>query len=111
MARRAADDRGGEPVVQRRQVGGHVAAVADACHRDPRRVRDPLGDEPRLDAREQVMGVLAAHVADDGGSAFISAPPIAISFNRKNAGSLQGSDSHAIHNESVKRDRQARAER
>ena len=33
------------------------------------------------------------------------AAPIAISFSRKNAGSLQGSDSHAIHNEPVRRDR------
>ena len=43
--------------------------------------------------------------------AFIFAALIAISFNRRNAGSLQESDSHAIHNESVRRDRQARAER
>ncbi len=39
------------------------------------------------------------------------AAPIAISFNRKNAGSLQGSDSHAIHAESVRCDRRVRAER
>ena len=32
-------------------------------------------------------------------------------FQPENAGSLQGSDSHAIHNESVRRDRRARAER
>src|SRR5207253_2728397 len=38
----------------------------------------------------------------------ISAAPIAISFNPKNAGSLQESDSHAIHNELVGRDRRAR---
>src|SRR5437899_10876844 len=38
----------------------------------------------------------------------ISAAPIAISFNRKNAGSLQASDSHATRNESVARDRRAR---
>src|ERR1700757_2513008 len=43
--------------------------------------------------------------------AIIFAELIAISSNRKNAGSLQGSDSHAIHNKSVARDRQARAER
>src|SRR5437773_8256445 len=36
------------------------------------------------------------------------AAPIAISFSRKNAGSLQESDSHAIQNESVGRDRRAR---
>src|SRR5262249_912856 len=35
--------------------------------------------------------------------AAISAPPIAISFSQKNAGSLQESGSHAIHNESVGR--------
>src|SRR5260370_12989623 len=38
----------------------------------------------------------------------ISAAAIAISFNRKNAGSLQASDSHAIQNELVGRDRRAR---
>src|SRR4029077_20470251 len=38
----------------------------------------------------------------------ISAAPIAISFNRKNAGSLQASDSHAIHDELVGRDRRTR---
>jgi len=32
--------------------------------------------------------------------AFISAAPIAISFNRKNAGSSPASDSHATHNKS-----------
>src|SRR6266487_3184011 len=36
---------------------------------------------------------------------------IAISSNQKSAGSLLGSDSHAIHNKPVSRDRQARAER
>src|SRR5437016_18477 len=36
------------------------------------------------------------------------AAPIAISFSRKNAGSLRESDSHAIQNESVGRDRRAR---
>ena len=40
--------------------------------------------------------------------ALISAAPIAISFNRKNAGSSPGSDSHAIQHESVGRDRWAR---
>src|SRR2546430_16633800 len=43
--------------------------------------------------------------------ALIFAALIAISSSRKNAGSLQGSDSHAIHNESGGRDRQGRAER
>src|SRR2546423_7205942 len=42
--------------------------------------------------------------------ALIFAALIAISSSRKNAGSLQGSDSHAIHNESGGRDRQAPAE-
>ena len=37
--------------------------------------------------------------------AAIFVEPIAISSNRRNAGSLQGSGSHAIHNESVRRDR------
>src|SRR5262249_40991956 len=41
----------------------------------------------------------------------IFAALIVISSNQKNAGSLPGSDSHAIHNESVRRDRQAHAER
>ena len=43
--------------------------------------------------------------------AVIFAELIAISSNQKNAGSLQGSDSHAIHGELVGRDRRTRAER
>src|SRR2546430_16808365 len=43
--------------------------------------------------------------------AHIFAALIAISSNQKNAGSLLGSDSPRIHDESVGRDRQARAER
>jgi hypothetical protein len=43
--------------------------------------------------------------------ALIFAELIAISSSPRNVGSLQGSDSHAIHNESIGRDRQARAER
>src|ERR671931_58675 len=42
--------------------------------------------------------------------ALIFAALIVISSNQKNAGSSQGSDSHAIHNELVRRDRRARAE-
>ncbi len=43
--------------------------------------------------------------------AAIFAELIAISSSRKNAGSLQASDSHAIHSELVGRDRRTRAER
>ena len=56
----------GEAVREGREMGGHVAAVAEPGDGDPRRVRDPLRNEV-LHAREQVVRVLATHVPHDRG--------------------------------------------
>ncbi|MCP9965476.1 hypothetical protein LUX57_10305 [Actinomadura madurae] len=53
-----------EPVVVTGQPAGHEAAVAVARHREPVRIREPLGDEP-VERFEEVGRVLDAPAAAD----------------------------------------------